>query len=167
MTKPAHNVGFNRSIDTVELSDAFRRHAHFGRPDLVKDMVKQARHFAAATTWYHTHETWFHRRVLENTMKSITRMAELAEKLGVDHVTLPVSGDNRAMFTKFFEKKIKPAITHLPVKFSLQNGEYNKDLTPLGRIDHRYKTAVDEGLRGMADIDRNVKNKWDSQRPRR
>ncbi len=167
MKKTGHNSGFSKKIDTIELSDAFRRHASYGRPDLVKEMVKEARKFAAATTWYHTHETWFHERVTKNVTESVTRMAELAKKLGADELTLPVTGDQRAMFTNFFEKKILPTLD-LKVKVTLQQGEYKKDLSHLGRIDFRIKTAIDEGVRGMADIDQNVKYKWDAdRRPRR
>jgi len=161
MKRSAHNAGFSRKIDTVELSDAFRRHASFGQPELVRDMVHEARKFAAATTWYHTHETWFHERVEQNAIKAINRMAEIAAKLGASEIELPVSGDRRAMFTKFFETKIRPQLAGLPVKFTLQQGEYAKDLTHLGRIDKRIKTAIDEGLRGMADIDQNLCFKWD------
>lgn len=160
MKSRTHNPGFSRKIDTIELSDAFRRHASFGQPELVKELVKEARKFAAATTWYHTHETWFHERVIENTTKAVTRMAEMAKKLGADEITLPVSGDRRAMFTNFFNKKILPTLD-LPVKVTLQQGEYAKDLTHMGRIDKRIKTAIDEGLRGMADIDQNLRFKWD------
>ncbi|HYD18880.1 MAG TPA: hypothetical protein VEF76_10415 [Patescibacteria group bacterium] len=156
MTQP----GFQRKIDTIELSDAFRRHAQYPEQALVKEMVKQARHFAAATTWYNPAETWFHKGVTEKITKSVTRMAEIAAKLGADEIALPVTGDARSPFTKFFEQKILPTLD-LPVKVTLQKHEYKKDLTKLGRIDRRIKTAIDEGVRGMADIDSNLKYKWD------
>lgn len=157
------NVGFSKKIDTIELSDAFRRHAAYGRPELVKEMVKEARKFAAAVTWYHTHETWFHERVTKNVTESVTRMAEIAKQLGADELTLPVTSDTRAMFTNFFNKKILPALD-LPVKVTLQQGEYTKDLSHLGKIDFRIKTAIDEGLRGLADIDAGLKARWGSPR---
>lgn len=170
MSKKNLNPGFSKKIDCIELSDAFRRHAGFDEPALVREMVVQARRFAAATTWYHPAETWFHERVLKNTTEAARRMGEIAEKLGVTEITLPVSGDRRALFTKFFHKEVLPALRDLPVKVTLQQGEYAKDLSHLGRIDHRFKTAIDKGLRGMADINDRVKDKWDRerwQRPRR
>lgn len=154
------NIGLKRTINTIKLSDAFRSHAPYGEPEKVKAMVKQARIFAASTTWYHPAETWFHERVTENVTKSVTRMAEIAQQLGAKEIILPVTGDPRSSFTAFFENKILPTLD-LPVKVSLQKTEYKTDLTKLGRIDRRIKTAIDEGVRGMADIDSNLKYKWD------
>lgn len=154
------DIGVKRTINTIKLSDAFRRGAEYGEPQKVAEIVKQARIFAASTTWYHPAETWFHARVTENVTKSVTRMAEIAASLGAKEIILPVTGDPRSSFTAFFEKKILPTLD-LPVKVSLQKHEYKKDLTHLGRIDRRIRTAIDQGLRGMADIDSNLKYKWD------
>jgi hypothetical protein len=157
---PDKNIGISRTINTIKLSDAFRRHAEYGEPQKVAEIVKQARIFAASTTWYHPAETWFHDRVTANVTRSVTRMAEIAASIGAKEIILPVTGDPRSSFTAFFEKKILPTLD-LPVKVSLQKREYKKDLTKLGRIDRRIKTAIDNGLRGMADIDSNLKYKWD------
>lgn len=157
---PDKNIGISRTIDTIKLSDAFRRHAEYGEPQKVAEIVKQARIFAASTTWYYPAETWFHDRVTANVTRSVTRMAEIAASMGAKEIILPVTGDPRSSFTAFFERKILPTLD-LPVKVSLQKHEYKKDLTKLGRIDRRIKTAIDNGLRGMADIDSNLKYKWD------
>lgn len=157
---PDKNIGISRTIDTIKLSDAFRRHAEYGEPQKVAEIVKQARIFAASTTWYYPAETWFHDRVTANVTRSVTRMAEIAASMGAKEIILPVTGDPRSSFTAFFENKILPTLD-LPVKVSLQKHEYKKDLTKLGRIDRRIRTAIDNGLRGMADIDSNLKYKWD------
>lgn len=157
---PDKNIGISRTIDTIKLSDAFRRHAEYGEPQKVAEIVKQARIFAASTTWYYPAETWFHDRVTANVTRSVTRMAEIAASMGAKEIILPVTGDPRSSFTAFFERKILPTLD-LPVKVSLQKHEYKKDLTKLGRIDRRIKTAIDNGLRGMVDIDSNLKYKWD------
>lgn len=154
------DIGAKRTINTIKLSDAFRRHAEYSQPEKVKEIVKQARIFAASTTWYHPAETWFHAKVTANVTSSVTRMAEIAQQLGAKEIILPVTGDPRSSFTAFFENKILPTLD-LPVKVSLQKTEYKTDLTQLGRIDRRIKTAIDEGIRGMADIDSNLKYKWD------
>ena len=72
---------------------------------------------------------------------------------------VPVSGDPRSSFARFFEKQVLPALD-LPVRATLQKTEYAKDLSPLGPIDGRRKTAIDEGLRGMADINPRLRSKW-------
>ena len=154
------DIGAKRTINTIKLSDAFPRHAEYSQPEKVKEIVKQARIFAASTTWYHPAETWFHAKVTANVTSSVTRMAEIAQQLGAKEIILPVTGDPRSSFTAFFENKILPTLD-LPVKVSLQKTEYKTDLTKLGRIDRRIKTAIDEGVRGMADIDSKLKYKWD------
>lgn len=160
MTAKKLDIGFQRTLDTISLSDAFRRHAGYGEPQLVKEMVKEARRFAALATWYDPGEKFRHEDLKKSFTAIVTRMADLGQKLGADNIVLPVSGDPRSLFAQFFEKKILPELK-LPVAVSLQKTEYKKDLTHLGKIDRRIKTAIDKGVRGVADIDSNLKYKWD------
>lgn len=155
-----NNPGFLKRIDTLELSDAFRRHAGFDRPKTVAKLVTEARNFAALSTWFDPYEKFRHKELQEKLGKSVERMAQLAVRLGVDEITLPVSGDPRSGFARFFEQKVLPGLD-LPVAVTLQKAAYSKDLAQLGPIDLGVKTALDIGIRGVADIDDRIKNKWD------
>jgi len=158
MTK-ATQFGFQKNIDVVELSDAFRRHARFDDAEAVRDLVHEARRFTAFSTWYDPAETFRHRDLTDSMRHSISRMAALAVRLGADEIELPVSGDPRNPVAGFIQRKVL-GLDSLPVKVSLQKGEYNKDFSLMGRIDRRIKTPIDQGLRGMADINSNLKMKW-------
>lgn len=155
-----NNPGFLKRLDTLEISDAFRRHAVFDKPEAVRQLVKEARAFAALSTWFDPYETFRHRELIEKMGQSVERMAALAAKLGADEISLPVSGDPRSAFARFFEQKVLPALD-LPVTVTLQKTPYAKDLAQLGPIDLKIKTALDIGIRGMADIDDRMKSKWD------
>lgn len=158
-----NNPGFLKRIDTLELSDAFRRHAAFDNPKAVQDLVKEARAFAALSTWFDPYEKFRHKELREKLAQSVERMADLAVKLGVDEISLPVSGDPRSSFAQFFERDVLPALD-LPVTVALQKTPYARDLAQLGPIDLKIQTALDIGIRGVADIDDRMKHKWDRRK---
>lgn len=157
--KSPRNSGFKTSVDLIELSDAFRRHASYKDPLLVQELVKEARQFTTLSTWYDYSESFRHKDLSMKLTVSVMRIASLAVQLKLDEVTLPVSGDPRSPFASFFTHRVLPEL-QLPVKVSLQSGEYAKDLSHIGRIDKRIKTSLDEGLRGMANIKTDLRCKW-------
>ncbi len=153
------NIGIGRKINLIKLSDAFRRHAEYDNREIVAALVKEAGKFARISTWFDPGEEFRHKELKQNLGASVQRMADLAAQLGAEKLVLPVSGDPRSSFAEFFNEKVLPRLD-LPVKAKLQKKEYNTDLSHLGPIDWRYKTAIDKGVRGMADINHELRATW-------
>jgi hypothetical protein len=153
------NIGLGRKINLIKLSDAFRRHAQYDDQKTVAELVREAGKFARLSTWYDPYEKFRHGDLAQSLGKSVRHIAELAEKLGAEKVVLPVSGDPASPFAGFFNKHVLPDLD-LPVKATLQKKEYNTDLSELGPVDWRYKTAIDKGVRGMADINHELRATW-------
>lgn len=153
--------GFKKTLDLIKLSDAFRRHAYDCNKDykVIKELVAESRRFSGFATWYAPTEQFRHKKLSENLQESLTRIAKLAEKLDVDEVQLPITGDRRSSFTEFFNSMVKPANTS-SVDIHLQRGTYTENLSTLGKIDRRIKTSIDEGARGLANISTNVLSRW-------
>ena len=152
------NIGLGKTINLIKLSDAFRRHAHFDDVETVRELVREASKFGRLSTWYDPHEKFRHADLKEKFGAITTRIAELAEKLGAKSVELPVT-DKYTSFARFFNKQVLPGLD-LPVTAKLQNNEYRTDLSALGPIDWRYKTAIDKGVRGMAEIKPKLWMNW-------
>ena len=159
MKKELINIGLGRTIDVIKLSDAFRRHARYDDRKTVRALVHEAARFSRLSTWYDPQEKFRHAELSEKLSATVQRMADLAVLLGAKGIELPVSGDSRSFFARFFNKKISPVL-HLPVTVTLQKKEYKTDLSHLGRIDWRYKTPIDKGVRGMADIKTDLFLRW-------
>ena len=153
------NIGLGKTIDMIELSDAFRRRAPYTSPEAVHDLVLEGHRFAGLSTWYGPTETFRNRALIGDLGKKVTRMAAQAAALGAESLELPVSGDRRSVFARFFNRHVLPTLD-LPVNVSLQTTEYQADLAYLGPIDKRYHTAIDFGLRGMADINSELRASW-------
>lgn len=162
MSGRAQNIGFTRVIDTVELSDAFRRHAAYDYPALVARLVESARSVAVLSTWYDHSETMMHAELTQKLRTEIRQAALIASRIGTDQLILPVDGHRDSLFARYFKKTVmaEDFAATLPVKVKLQSQEYRRDLSALGPIDPAIKTALDEGVRGVARINSNLKYKW-------
>jgi hypothetical protein len=157
--------GFKTRLDLVELSDAFRRHAKFDNQDAVRAIVVEARKVAVLSTYYHGE----HPDLPENQSnderirQEIIRLADLAAKLGADEVVLPHTGDQHSWNARRIQENVLNGLD-LPVKMVLQPDEYKRDMSDIGRIDKRIKTALDVGIRGVMDIDQDLRLRWDNPR---
>ena len=155
--------GFKKkAVDLVELSDAFRRHATYRNPELVAKLVKEARWFAATSTNYDGGypQLGSNDDVDSYLIKCLKRISDIAVQLGIEKITLPVDGDRRSWNARRIQKNVLKDID-LPVRFVLQDTEYNRDLSHVGPINWRFKTALNEGIRGVAKINDRLKMKWD------
>ncbi len=162
MSGPAHNIGLARVLDAVALSDAFRRHASYDYPAMVAEVVTDARAVSVLLTWFDTPDNG----LIELLRHHVARAAGFAHKLGAEQLILPVDGHRDSLIAQFFRSKVMtPAFAAtLPVKVSLQTSEYKRDLSGLGPIDADIKTALDEGVRGMARIKSTLKYQWSAPR---
>ena len=149
------------TINLIKLSDAFRRRADMRNDKTATALVKEARKIAALSTWYYPEYPTggMNNEVDRKMKKEITRLAEIAARLKVDEVILPLRGDRRSWIARRVEENVLQDLD-LPVKVSLQKEEYDRDLSALGPINRRVKTALDVGLRGVMDIS-DIKYKWD------
>lgn len=153
-----------KKTDLVELSDVFRRQASFGDKAAARKLVKAARRVACLSTYYYGEypNSPMNDNADAALTKEVIKLAELAASLKIRAVVLPLSGDRRSWIGRRVRKNVLDGLS-LPVKVTLQSGYYKKNMAAFGRINGRIKTALDIGLRGVADIDDRIKNTWDQK----
>jgi hypothetical protein len=166
------------TIDIISLSDHFRRHADFGDEHyLARILVKEGKKFCNFLTWY---DLWAdayetkkgdhgmaintviarNRQVVEQLREIISTMVMTADHYGAKEIVLPLSVQDP--HSDMIKKRILDGLSPR-VKVSFQEGTYDTNLEHVGRIDHRFSTAIDEGRRGFSDIDFVLKLRWDTQ----
>lgn len=134
--------GLKKKIDLIQLSDEFRRNAAFENPRTVLAIVEEARNFAVLATW-HDPSNRQNDDLCEKLIENVRTLAALAKDLGASEISLPVNGDRRSPFARFFNSNVRPALADLPVKIRLRKQEYTRDLSELGPVDHNIRTALD------------------------
>lgn len=154
--------GFENRLNLIVLSDAFRRHAPLPDHDLAESLVDKAREVAVLSTYYYPEypDLPENRRVDARLRDAIQKIARLAQKMGIDHVVLPLDGDSRSWVAQRLKKSVLKDLES-PVRVTLQKTVYRSDLSSFGPIDKGIKTALDKGVRGMMNIDQNLKYNWD------
>lgn len=155
------NHGFENTLNIVALSDAFRRHAAFSNPGDVQKLVEDGRKIAVLSSYYYPEYQNLseNRKVDEGIRQVIADIAETAQRLNVDTVILPLTGDRRSWITRRVNQILKDM--DLPVKMSLQKGVYGTDLSSVGAIDKGIKTVLDQGVRGLVSVKQNLLYSWD------
>lgn len=156
------NYGFWNKLNTIDLSDAFRRHAKFDDERVAAKLVELARATAVLLTHYRGEEgPRFpeNKRVVDGVRNHISLMVGIAWGAGIDEIVLPVSGDPSSVLAQVVREQIIGDIKY-PIKVSLQEGVYETDLSYLGRIDPKIHTALDEGVRGMMNISPQLVYTW-------
>ncbi len=143
------NEGLGKTISVLSVSDAFRRHAAFDNPMMVKQLVDASRDLAALLTNYrHERPALAENRDVERRMAARLKMiAAAAHSLGADRVELPVSVKDRrnvALIGKIL------ATLPLTIQFIFQSDVYDRNPAHLGKVDASVPTVLDPGYRGFA-----------------
>ena len=156
------NCGVETILDMVKLSDAFRRHAEFTDADDMKKIVEIGRRIAVQSTYYYPEypDMPGNRRVDQNIKGDIMEIADIAHRLNIDTVILPLAGDQRSWIAQRIRGIVK-TIINPQVKISLQKGPYSIDLSHLGAIDKGINTVLDDGVRGLVNIKPSLRRSWD------
>lgn len=155
------NRGFWTRVDLTELSDAFRRHARFENQRLAAGLVREARAISVLLTHYRPEEPDLpeNKKLVKEMRDHLAFMVGMAFMAEIDEIALPVTGDARSPLAAVLRDQVI-AGTDWPIRVTLQHGAYDMDLSALGKIDRKVKTALDEGVRGMADIAPQVLRHW-------
>ena len=98
--------GISLTIDTVELSDAFRRRAVRQDKEIVAAIVKEARNFVGISSWHDPYEKFRFDSLKESLTASARNLASLAEQLGAERIILPINGDPKSPFAQFYGKHV-------------------------------------------------------------
>lgn len=152
-------------IDLIELSDVFRRHAHFSRKGTLqkneaKLLVEATRRIVCLSSW-HLPE---YRNIIGNTQvdceiqKEILNISLIAQRAGLQKITLPLKYNRR----DWHAASVKSLFGNLrlPVSVRMRKGDYKIDMSSFGKIDKEVKTALDIGIRGLLPIEPRLRNKW-------
>lgn len=154
------------NIDLIELSDWFRRQKPFVDPAnedssyrQSKEIVSLTREFAAALTYYHGELpaiSRVNRWALKDLWSVVEKMDVAMKDIVADEIILPASA------ALPFAETLKSEVMR-GTRFALQTEAYTKDLSVVGPIYPEVRTVLDEGYRGLCDIDQELKYRWDAE----
>ncbi len=147
--------------DVIELSDLFRRAASFDDQQRAEKLVELAHHFSCAMTYiYHEYslDESVNRQAIKRMKSILEEMAWVANKGGLSGLVLPLHEDHpNAEIIR--ERILKDNPLGLPITFRTK--DYDQDLDDVGYIRGDVKTCLDEGVRGYAAVEQDLKYKWD------
>jgi len=148
----------------INLSDAFRRGAEFTKPEAAKTLAKLSRRLSVHLTYYRGEfaESHLNEDLIGKVRDTISDITKVAKAAGLTKVTLPFA-DNEANPMAMWLKSDVLADQDFAVDVEFAKGDYKTDLSYLGNINRQKNkiTCLEEGIRGISDIDPELKNKWD------
>ena len=149
----------------VNLSDAWRRHARFTKQDAADSLSKLSRRLLVQLTYYRGEpaEQGMNKHLEDNITETISDIAKVAKQAGLPKIILPFMDHKDNPMAQWVKAAVL-AKADFPVDIEFLDKPYKTDLSNLGRIDARKQTLLDEGIRGIADIDDDIKVKWAMQR---
>lgn len=154
----------NGTLDTLALSDAFRRNAIFPLRlsfEISEEIVKSVREIGVLSTYYYAEDgdSEGNQRLIERIGRAIKDIHHRAHSLQAEKIILPfVEQGQGCIFSDALFAHLKSA--NLDSDFSLRAEEYKKDLSAFGQIDPTIPTILDEGVRGVCHIDSELKFAW-------
>lgn len=147
----------------VELSDMYRRGAAFTNQEAAASIVEYGRRFACAATYLYGEydaDHWTNKEALDKISVILQTIDETAAGSGMPSIELPMGEEDP--YAKMIQEHVLDKNSY-KVDFFFQDREYKKDLSDMGQIIPQVKTVLDEGVRGMAEIDFSLKCLWDKQ----
>jgi len=155
-----------KKLDLIELSDVFRRHAGFDSKDGLKRQqakfyVEAARRVAVLCTYYLHEYPGFERNfdLDRDIAGEIRKIADRAQKDGLTEVVLPILQNRYDRNAVRIGAVLK--MTSLPIKVTLREKPYTRNMSAYGPVDGGIRTAVDPKLRGLTAVRPDLWMKWD------
>jgi hypothetical protein len=142
-------------FNLISYSDRFRRLPPEQRDLRDARLVQLTRDFAGFASQYDPRE--LDCDVPLRKMKEVVgKMAESLTVKGMDCIVLPVS--EHFPGAAAIQERVLAG-----TNFVLQSRPYTSDLSAEGPIYAEVRTVLDEGYRGMCDIDEQLKYRWDNE----
>lgn len=160
----------SKPLDLIELSDTFRRASTqtFSKMPQSPTLVSLTRYLGTASTWIdltYPENHWVNKKPLDQMGAILSLLKSEAAQAGYTEIILPFHKDNPV--SEILSRQSFWKQEGYGELFSFKETEYCRDQSPLGIIDLSIPTILDEGLRGVAAIDDDLKYKWnnDLRRP--
>lgn len=164
MTKKATSANPRRlTSNLLNLSDAFRRGAVFTKQDAAKTLAQHTRRLTTHLTYFRGEfeESHMNEEIVDKVRNAISDIAKVAKAAGLNKVELPLAFNKQNPVSVWLRNDVL-AGQEFAVDIQFAKGDYKTDLSYLGKINARKtrSTCLEEGLRGISDIDPDLKMKW-------
>lgn len=159
-----HQIVSDYTLDTLHVSDLYRRDAWLREMPLATEIVETTRRIGALLTYLEPEGgESINKDTRERLRLSLRYLAILAQEAAAEKVILPtVKGSHSAEVLDELATAMKKG-GQTNICMCSRKAPYELDLDNIGKIDTEKKTALDKGLRGLWEIDQKLWSGWDRQ----